>query len=140
MDPELWELLEEGDSEDEIAAIVRLGQPNVVPEGVCVIAQFGDIATLRMKRSKIQEVRAEESVISLKPAEKRSFRLAPDLELDPIEPAEGLSEAEPWIYERRPPSLPETGRDVRLGIVDFGFDFAHPDFRHDDGSTRILAL
>ncbi|MDQ3775004.1 MAG: S8 family serine peptidase [Pseudomonadota bacterium] len=140
MDPELWELLEEGDSEDEIAAIVRLGQPNIVPKGVRVIAQFGDIATLRMKREDIHEVRAEEGVTSLKPAEPHGFGLAPDLELDPIEPAEGLSEAEPWIYERRPPSLPETGRGVVCGVVDWGFDFAHPDFRHDDGRTRILAL
>jgi GH25 family lysozyme M1 (1,4-beta-N-acetylmuramidase) len=139
MDPELWELLGEGDSEDEIAAIVRLGQPNV-PKDVRVVAQLGDIATLRMERGKIQEVRAEEGVISLKAPETLGFGLAPDLEFDPIGPAEGLSEAEPWIYERRPPSLPETGRGVCLGVVDWGFDFAHPDFRHDDGRTRILAL
>lgn len=140
MDPELWELLEEGDSEDEIAAIVRLGQPNVVPKGVRVVAQFGDIATIRMERGRIQEVRAQESVASLKAAEEPGFGLAPDLEFDRIEPAEGLSEAEPWIYERRPPSLPETGCDVVCGFVDWGFDFCHHDFRHEDGRTRILAL
>ena len=66
MDPELWELLKEGDSEDEIAAIVRLGQPSIVPKGVRVVAQFGDIATIRMERGKAEEVRAEEGVTSLK--------------------------------------------------------------------------
>lgn len=140
MDPELWELLEEGDSEDEIAAIVRLGQPSIVPDGVRVIAQFGDIATIRMKRGDTQEVRAEEGVTSLKAPEPRGFGLAPDLEFDPIESAPGPSETKPWIYERRPPSLPETGRGVVIGVVDWGFDFAHPDFRLDDGRTRILAL
>lgn len=140
MDPELWELLEERDSEDEIAAIVRLGQAGTVPKGVRVVAELGDIATLRMKLEDIQEVRAEESVTSLKAPEPDGFGLAPDLELDPIEAAEGLSQAEPWIYERRPRSLPETGRGVVIGVVDWGFDFAHADFRHEDGRTRILAL
>jgi len=139
MDPELWELLE-GDSEDEIAAIVRLGQASVVPKGVRLVAQFGDIGTIRMKRGDIQEVRAQESVTSLKAPEPSGFGLAPDLELDRIEPAEGLSDAERWIYERRPPSLPETGRGVVCGVVDWGFDFAHLDFRQEDGRTRILAL
>lgn len=135
MDPELWELLEERDSEDEIAAIVRLGQAGTVPKGVRVVAELGDIATLRMKLEDIQEVRAEESVTSLKAPEPAGFGLAPDLELDPIEAAEGLSQAEPWIYERRPRSLPETGRGVVIGVVDWGFDFAHADFRHEDGHT-----
>jgi subtilisin family serine protease len=32
------------------------------------------------------------------------------------------------------------GKDVIIGIVDFGLDFAHRNFRHADGRTRILAL
>ena len=33
-----------------------------------------------------------------------------------------------------------TGRGIVIGVVDWGFDFAHPDFRKADGTTRILAL
>ncbi len=57
MDPELWEMLEEGDSEDEVAAIIRLGQPGIVPPGVRVIVQFGEIVTVRMKRGSILDIR-----------------------------------------------------------------------------------
>ena len=33
-----------------------------------------------------------------------------------------------------------TGRDVLLGIVDSGIDYAHPDFQNPNGTTRILSL
>ena len=33
-----------------------------------------------------------------------------------------------------------SGRGVLLGCIDSGIDYAHPDFRNRDGSTRILAL
>lgn len=33
-----------------------------------------------------------------------------------------------------------TGRGTLVGVIDSGIDYAHPDFRNPDGSTRILAL
>ncbi len=33
-----------------------------------------------------------------------------------------------------------TGRGILMGIVDSGLDYFHPDFRNEDGSSRILAL
>ena len=33
-----------------------------------------------------------------------------------------------------------TGKGVILGIIDSGIDYLHPDFRNEDGSTRILYL
>lgn len=33
-----------------------------------------------------------------------------------------------------------TGRGVITAVIDSGIDYAHPDFRNEDGSTRILAL
>ena len=32
------------------------------------------------------------------------------------------------------------GRNIVIGTVDTGIDLSHPDFHHDDGSTRILSL
>lgn len=32
------------------------------------------------------------------------------------------------------------GGGVMVGIIDSGIDYTHPDFRNDDGSTRILAI
>lgn len=66
MDPELWELLEEGNREDEVAAIIRLGQPGILPSGVRVIAQFGEIVTVRTTRGMIPEIRESAEVASFK--------------------------------------------------------------------------
>lgn len=33
-----------------------------------------------------------------------------------------------------------TGRDVIMAVIDSGIDYAHPDFRNADGSTRIIEL
>ena len=138
MDPELWEMLEEGDSEDEVAAIIRLGQPGIVPPGVRVIAQFGEIVTVRIiKRGSILDIREEAEVASFKA---QGPPYGPDVELDDTELLEGSPEAIQPSDERRPPLLDATGRDVVVGIVDWGLDFVHPDFRNPDGSTRILAL
>lgn len=33
-----------------------------------------------------------------------------------------------------------SGQGVLMGVLDSGIDYAHPDFRNEDGSTRIVAL
>ena len=33
-----------------------------------------------------------------------------------------------------------TGKGVLVGVIDSGIDYAHPDFRNEDGTTRILEL
>ena len=38
------------------------------------------------------------------------------------------------------PPFSLSGRGVLVGIVDSGIDLAHPDFRNDDGTTRVVAL
>jgi subtilisin family serine protease len=58
-----------------------------------------------------------------------------------------MDETLEWIdyeafHERVAEILPEqmlagTGAGVVVGIVDGGLDFTHPDFRNDDGSTRL---
>ncbi len=93
MDPALWELLEEGDSQDEVAAIIRLGQPGEVPEGVRVVALFGDIATVRLPRGRILEVRADEAVTSFKAP--RVLVAEEEVDLD-----QSAEEAEQWEDHR----------------------------------------
>src|SRR5919109_4142944 len=136
MDPALWELLQEGDPQDEVAAIIRLRQPGVAPAGVRLIAQFGDVATCRVRRGAIPEVHEDAPVVSFKAPRV----LAPDEEAETDGLAETPSSTTPWRDDRRPVSLGETGQGVVVGIIDWGLDFAHPDFRHADGSTRLLAF
>lgn len=135
MDPALWELLEEGESQDEVAAIIRLEKPGILPEGVRTIAQFGDIVTCRLPRNTILEVWSEAAVASFK-----APRLLVPEPLGNDEIYQENMHPPAWMDERRPLVLEATGRGVIIGVVDWGFDFAHPEFRHADGSTRILAL
>lgn len=32
------------------------------------------------------------------------------------------------------------GKDILIGVIDSGIDYTHPDFRNEDGTTRIVAL
>lgn len=36
--------------------------------------------------------------------------------------------------------LEETGKDVIVGIIDYGCDFTHGDFQNNDGSSRLLSF
>jgi hypothetical protein len=136
VDPKLWQLLEAGDANDEIATIIRLADPAVRPPGIRIIAQFGAIATCRLKRGAIIETRTDKATFSLK----APIILIPEQEIVPPEwsqpSAEMLFEAD----DRRPHNAQETGRGIVVGVVDWGCDFAHPDFRNPDGTTRLLAL
>jgi subtilisin family serine protease len=138
MDPALWELLRssvDGDDQ-EVEAIIRLNDPRMAVDDVHVVSRFGGIATCRLRRSAILRVRGDENVLSLKAAR----ALGPERWL-----ASGNSAVEllPFRVDRdirRPPNVGATGARVCVGIIDWGCDFDHPNFKRHDGSTRLLAL
>lgn len=137
MGPDLWELFEDGSEMDEIAAIIRLGHSAVVPQDVRLVSEFGEIITVRLKRGSVPRVSGAMEVASMVAGD--SY-LGPEVELDSINGPELSSDTVLPTDERRPKDEKATGRGVVVGVVDWGFDFAHPDFRNADGSTRILAL
>ena len=110
--------------------ILRLADPMLVPSGVRIVAQFGRIVTCRLRRRDIPAVRAQSA--SVKAARLYSYD-HPDLA--------GESVHEPGPSDQRRPDgdLP-TSDGVVVAHVDWGIDFAHPDFRLADGRTRLLAL
>ena len=122
---------EDGAPDDEVAVILRLRSLDSLPAGVRVVACFGDVVTARMQRSEIARVWADADSISVK----ASHDYHPEVER--VEADAGPASAGD---ERRPPDLGWTGRGVVLGVADWGCDFAHPDLRHADGSTRLLGL
>jgi hypothetical protein len=142
MEAALYELLSEGSPDDEVAVILRLADSMRVPDGVRIVSQFGHIATCRLPRSKIPEVRAQPHVVSMKAA--RGYYAANDIvDIEAYDNPD--SEAEPDLEtratdQRRPDGELPTGAGVAVAHIDFGIDFAHPDFRHPDGRTRLLAL
>jgi phosphatidylserine/phosphatidylglycerophosphate/cardiolipin synthase-like enzyme/monoamine oxidase/subtilisin family serine protease len=137
MGPDLWELFEDGKEDDEVAAIIRLGHYAVVPKGVRVVTQFNEIITVRMKRGDLLKVSGAPEVDSMVAGD---AYLGADLELETAGLPELSSDTILPSDERRPKDVAATGRGVVVGVVDWGFDFAHPDFRNKDGSTRIVAL
>ena len=56
MGPDLWELYEYGEADDEVAAIIRLAHFGAVPPGVRVISQFEEIITVRLHRGDIPKI------------------------------------------------------------------------------------
>jgi Subtilase family len=138
MDPALWELLRSSTDRDdqEVEAIIRLDDPRMDVASVRIVSRFGRIATCRLLRDSILGVRRDDHVLSLK----APFALGPE-----EQPYDGNSAQElplaPFDRDiRRPPHLALTGARVCVGIVDWGCDFDHPNFKRSDGSTRLFAL
>ena len=133
MDPALAELIEAGDADDHVRVVARMQPDAAPPPGVEVVSQFGDVATWRIRRGDLRRAWEAESVVSLKAP--RALDQHPVLGWH--EPAAPDLDAEDG---RRPQGLPETGAGVIVACLDWGVDFAHPDFRTADGSSRLLAL
>jgi subtilisin family serine protease len=138
MDPALWELLKTGDTQgsEQVEAIIRLDQPHSRIAGVRIVSRFGPIATCRLKRNAIIQIREEESVLSLKAPRV----LGPEVEMEDQHSARALPLGPVDGDIRRPQDLLPTGVGVVVGILDWGCDFDYPGFKHQDGSTRLLAL
>jgi hypothetical protein len=137
MDPAFRELLKRSTARDDeaVEAIIRLDRPDADVAGVRIVSRFGPIATCRLRKDSIVDARGDENVLSLKaarvlgPEQQASDDVVRDFPLSVVHGD-----------RRRPPNLSLTGAGVVVGFVDWGCDFSHSNFRHPDGSTRLLAL
>jgi hypothetical protein len=120
----------------EVAVIARvrsLEEWEALPDVVTgsTVGKAGEdtwIVTGRVPVERAETVHKAPTVVSLKAAQ-------------PIHPA--LSKTLPAMAAAPPFSAgvnPDGGNGVIVGIVDFGCDFAHRNFRNADGSSRILAI
>jgi subtilisin family serine protease len=137
VDPQLSELIAEGAPEDETAVVVRLHDMAAPPAGLRIVARFGTVCTARARRGDLARLHADPAIASLKAPRVYSS------ELEAIHDEPGVDEADPEPKpsdHRRPEGLAETGKGVCVAIIDWGCDYALPDFRNADGSTRLLAL
>ena len=139
MDPALRELISKGDPGDEVEAILRLAKGvTQVPPLVDEVSGFGDIRTIRVQRGNIIRVWSDPKIASLKAARAITFDR-------PANPPEGFFGPGPsmtaGVHPRRHPGgATGAGQGVIVGVIDWGFDFAHPAFRDPQGNSRILAL
>ncbi|MCX7593811.1 MAG: S8 family peptidase [Fischerella sp.] len=148
IDPRLQRLLERkrrgisiaattSTEEEEIAVIAKV---NNLEQWLCMNevypgADLGStpagerIVTARVAVSRLEQIKQSSCVVSLKPAQ-------------PLKPTLNFTTEEITARKDLLPgnALGEQGRGVVVGIIDFGCDFAHKNFRHPDGSTRLLAF
>lgn len=137
MGPDLWELYEYGEADDEVAAIIRLAHFGALPPGVRVITQFEEIITVRLHRGDIPKISGAPETAGMSSGD---TYFGADLEIDAVHSESLPPRSATDTDHRRPEDLAMTGRGIVIGVVDWGFDFRHPDFRKADGSSRILAL
>jgi subtilisin family serine protease/LAS superfamily LD-carboxypeptidase LdcB len=153
MDPALRELLRNEPADRVVEAIIRFRWPGVELPGVRVVARFGCIATCRLPLAAVPEVRAHPDVVSLKaarPLGPEGSRCGAHELTDPAridadrrasEQTQAHGESPPGRdVPRRPDGLSLTGACVVVGVVDWGLDVDHPNFKCPDGSTRLIAL
>ncbi len=91
----------------------------------------GWIITGSVKFKQLRNLRRNDNLKSLKV----ESRLRPSLEKILSESGAGSPRAGGQVSGNS-----QTGTGVLVGFVDFGMDFMHRNFRHDDGTTRIIAL
>lgn len=137
MDPSLQELLIlKDDPEEELEVIMRLVNPAVPPAGVRLIAQFGDVITCRIKRKHIEEVYQSPLKVSIKAAK---YFGANKVAAPPAKTSARKARKKP-VKEVSPAGKEKNDNTVVVGIIDWGCDFTHPNFKNPDGTTRLLSI
>jgi subtilisin family serine protease len=123
----LGESLDEASAARRVAVVARLVDPGLPVPGLEPVARFGAVVTGRVRLGDLVAVRRDANVASLK----ASRLLGPSLRF-----------SAPQVGAQRvhAPPLGLSGRGVVVGVLDWGVDFAHANFRNPDGSTRIERL
>lgn len=112
--------------------LAQLRDPAVPVPGLAVARRYGDVVTGYVRVADVERVRADANVHSLKAA--RSVGVQLDRSVTAVR-------ATPAMLSAASPASPaRTGAGVIVGVVDDGCDFAHPNFRRADGSSRLLFL
>jgi subtilisin family serine protease len=134
-DPALWEVLD-GPPGDVVTALVRFAPGADAPSGVRVVARFGDVATIRLRRGALPALRRNPLVASLK----ADRRIVPSPAVDEDPSGSAVRPGVPLPRRRSLGPGQPRGYGAVIGIVDWGCDCTHPNLRRDDGRTRLLAL
>ena len=127
MDPRL-KLIVKGNPNEELHLLMRLKDKNVIPPHIKLISQFGDIISCRILRKYLMVVYDHVATRSLK---------AP--QVIPLNNySSDINDASEYSnFAGKPRVISKRKSNVVFGIIDFGFDFTHPDFFDPLGNTRF---
>jgi hypothetical protein len=129
LNPEFVQEADDGSLQIDVLAVVR--DPSQPVPGLNAVRVIGDVVTGTTDLHRIEEVRRDPNVISLKGAR----GVTPMLEFSVPE-----IRGDPEALHQSYPGSNVDGRGVIVGVVDFGCDFVHENFRRPDGKTRLLFL
>ena len=96
-------------------------------EGIQVVPLLGGYAVVTLPESEIKAYSAREQIEFIEKPKRLYFETFQAREASCILPVQAGSNG-------------LTGKGILVGVVDLGVDFFHPDFRNEDGSSRILRL
>jgi subtilisin family serine protease len=132
LDPALAEAFEAAPADGILEGVIRLEDPSQVPPDFRVVSRFHRICTGRFAAALTWTIRRHPNVMSLKASRPLSFHDDRSRTVVPVD-------IQSWTREENEP-LPFTGRGCIVAALDFGLDFAHPNFLNPDGTTRLLAF
>jgi len=131
LDPALAEAAESASDQELIEGVVRLDDPTQVPTQFRVVSQFTRICTGRFLAQDTWAIRRHPNVVSLKAARPLGvFENDRSTEFPSFNCATCRT-GQPLFF---------TGRGCIVAALDFGLDFAHPNFLNPDGTTRVVSF
>ncbi len=116
-----------------VDVLAKLEDPSADVPGLNVVRVIGEICTGQVLVDDLETVRRHANVKSLKLASRLHKNLVfsvPEIGASKTMQAASLPTG----------TSPFTGKGVIVGVVDYGCDFVHNNFRHADGTSRILFL
>ena len=131
LDPSLSSTLEDGSVTVDV--LVKVENPDLSLPKLDIVSKIGQIITGSVRVEDLEDLRSNPNIISLKLAR----RLHKELNFSVPE----IRATQAQINAAIPAGTPSIdGKGVIVGIIDYGCDFKHNNFRNIDGTTRILAL
>jgi subtilisin family serine protease len=125
-------LTETADGKSAVDVLAKLKDPAEPVDGLHVVEINGPFITGTLDINKIEKVRAHPNVLSLK----RATRLHRELRFSVPEVRADAA----TLQAASPSGAAANGSGVIVGVVDYGCDVLHRNFRKADGTTRLLYL
>jgi hypothetical protein len=116
-----------------IDVLAELRDAKTPVPGLSISTAVGSIVTGIVKAEDLEKVRQDPNVVSLK----RPGKIQPQLQFS-VSEINASQEILGHALPHHPSPLRGTG--IIVGVVDYGCDVQHNNFRHADGTTRLLSL
>ena len=117
------------------------------PEGrewELIVKYSGDVEQMRETAVSVTELLNEYAIVVIKEEQIEAFAALPGVDF--IEKPKSLyfqadaGRSASCVDAVQEPPLGLGGRGVLVGVIDSGLDIANPDFRREDGTTRLVSL